>query len=85
MLINNDNKGDAKMKKTTMILSTLMVMALLNGIVYAEQGDGKPLEMSKIEVSMQEKKGIGEKKENRQMETKQEAAHRYAQERSEER
>jgi hypothetical protein len=85
MLIKNDNKGDAKMKKTTMILSTLMVMALLNGIVYAEQGDGKPLEMSKIEVSMQEKKGIGEKKENRQMETKQEAAHRYAQERSEER
>lgn len=73
------------MKKTTMILSTLMVMALLNGIVYAEQGDGKPLEMSKIEVSMQEKKGIGEKKENRHMETKQEAAHRYAQERSEER
>lgn len=78
------------MKKTTMILSTLMVMALLNGIVYAEQGDGKPLEMSKIEVSMQEKKVIGEKKETKQMETKQmetkqEAAHRYARERSEER
>lgn len=45
--------------------------------------DGKPLEMSKIEVSMQEK-GIGGKR-NRQMETKQEAYHRYAQERSEER
>ncbi|MHD0316957.1 hypothetical protein [Fusobacterium sp. THCT1E2] len=73
------------MKKITIILSTLMVMALSNGIVYAEQGDGKPLEMSKIEVSMQEKKVIGEKKETKQMETKQEAAHRYARERSEER
>lgn len=77
------------MKKTTIILSTLMVMALSNGIVYAEQGDGKPLEMSKIEVSIQEKtrefKGMNERKENQQMETKQEAAHRHAQERSEER
>lgn len=28
------------MKKTTIILSTLMVMALSNGVIYAEQGDG---------------------------------------------
>ncbi|WP_278575015.1 hypothetical protein [Fusobacterium ulcerans] len=76
------------MKKTTIILSTLMVMALSNGVIYAEQGDGKPLEMDKIEVSAQEKTekiGILNDEKNQQTEDKYEYAHSYARERSEER
>lgn len=76
------------MKKTTIILSALMVMALSNGVIYAEQGDGKPLEMDKIEVSAQEKTekiGILNDEKNQQTEDKYEYAHSYARERSEER
>lgn len=76
------------MKKTTIILSTLMVMALSNGVIYAEQGDGKPLEMDKIEVNAQEKTekiGILNDEKNQQTEDKYEYAHSYARERSEER
>ncbi|MCB8563943.1 MULTISPECIES: hypothetical protein [Fusobacterium] len=76
------------MKKTTIILSTLMVMALSNGVIYAEQGDGKPLEMDKIEVSAQEKTekiGILNDEKTQQTEDKYEYAHSYARERSEER
>ncbi|GAA6326163.1 hypothetical protein F350042L8_32610 [Fusobacterium ulcerans] len=76
------------MKKTTIILSTLMVMALSNGVIYAEQGDGKPLEMDRIEVSAQEKTekiGILNDEKNQQTEDKYEYAHSYARERSEER
>lgn len=76
------------MKKTTIILSTLMVMALSNGVIYAEQGDGKPLEMDKIEVSTQEKTekiGILNDEKTQQTEDKYEYAHSYARERSEER
>lgn len=76
------------MKKTTIILSTLMVMALSNGVIYAEQGDGKPLEMDKIEVSAQEKTekiGILNDEKNQQTEDKYEYVHSYARERSEER
>ncbi len=49
------NKGGNKMKKTAIILSTLMVMVCSNGVIYAEAGDGKPLEMDRIEVKAQEK------------------------------
>ena len=73
------------MKKTTIILSTLMVMALSNGVIYAEQGDGKPLEMDRIEVSAQEKTekiGILNDEKNQQTEDKYEYAHSYARERS---
>lgn len=76
------------MKKTTIILSTLMVMALSNGVIYAEQGDRKPLEMDRIEVSAQEKTekiGILNDEKNQQTEDKYEYAHSYARERSEER
>lgn len=76
------------MKKTTIILSTLMMMALSNGVIYAEQGDGKPLEMDKIEVSAQEKTekiGILNDEKTQQTEDKYEYAHSYARERSEER
>lgn len=76
------------MKKTTIILSTLMVMVLSNGVIYAEQGDGKPLEMDKIEVSAQEKTekiGILNDEKTQQIEDKYEYAHSYARERSEER
>ncbi|MEJ6466831.1 hypothetical protein [Fusobacterium ulcerans] len=76
------------MKKTTIILSTLMVMALSNGVIYAEQGDGKPLEMDRIEVSAQEKTekiGILNDEKTQQTEDKYEYAHSYARERSEER
>lgn len=76
------------MKKTTIILSTLMVMVLSNGVIYAEQGDGKPLEMDKIEVSAQEKTekiGILNDEKTQQTEDKHEYAHSYARERSEER
>ena len=76
------------MKKTTIILSTLMVMALSNGVIYAEQGDGKPLEMDQIEVSAQEKTekiGILNDEKTQQTEDKYEYAHSYARERSEER
>ncbi|AVQ28870.1 hypothetical protein C4N20_12525 [Fusobacterium ulcerans] len=76
------------MKKTTIILSTLMVMVLSNGVIYAEQGDGKPLEMDKIEVSAQEKTekiGILNDEKTQQTEDKYEYAHSYARERSEER
>lgn len=76
------------MKKITIILSTLMVMALSNGVIYAEQGDGKPLEMDRIEVSAQEKTekiGILNDEKNQQTEDKYEYAHSYARERSEER
>ena len=76
------------MKKTTIILSTLMVMALSNGVIYAEQGDGKPLEMDRIEVSAQEKTekiGILNDEKTQQKEDKYEYAHSYARERSEER
>ena len=76
------------MKKTTIILSTLMVMALSNGVIYAEQGDGKPLEMDRSEVSAQEKTekiGILNDEKNQQTEDKYEYAHSYARERSEER
>lgn len=76
------------MKKITIILSTLMVMVLSNGVIYAEQGDGKPLEMDKIEVSAQEKTekiGILNDEKTQQTEDKYEYAHSYARERSEER
>lgn len=76
------------MKKTTIILSTLMVMALSNGVIYAEQGDGKPLEMDRIKVSAQEKTekiGILNDEKTQQTEDKYEYAHSYARERSEER
>lgn len=76
------------MKKTTIILSTLMVMVLSNGVIYAEQGDGKPLEMDRIEVSAQEKTekiGILNDEKTQQTEDKYEYAHSYARERSEER
>ncbi|RGY62426.1 hypothetical protein DXA30_12325 [Fusobacterium ulcerans] len=76
------------MKKTTIILSTLMVIVLSNGVIYAEQGDGKPLEMDKIEVSAQEKTekiGILNDEKTQQTEDKYEYAHSYARERSEER
>lgn len=76
------------MKKTIIILSTLMVMVLSNGVIYAEQGDGKPLEMDKIEVSAQEKTekiGILNDEKTQQTEDKYEYAHSYARERSEER
>jgi|GEM_PF-5703160 len=72
------------MKKTAIILSTLMVMVCSNGVIYAEAGDGKPLEMDRIEVKAQEKterfKITTEKTENGQT-----AAHIHAQERSQER
>lgn len=76
------------MKKTIIILSTLMVMVLSNGVIYAEQGDGKPLEMDRIEVSAQEKTekiGILNDEKTQQTEDKYEYAHSYARERSEER
>ena len=76
------------MKKTTIILSTLMVMALSNGVIYAEQLDWKPLEMDRIEVSAQEKTekiGILNDEKTQQTEDKYEYAHSYARERSEER
>lgn len=76
------------MKKITIILSTLMVMVLSNGVIYAEQGDGKPLEMDRIEVSAQEKTekiGILNDEKTQQTEDKYEYAHSYARERSEER
>ncbi|MDU1910462.1 hypothetical protein [Fusobacterium sp.] len=72
------------MKRTVIILSALMVMVYSNGVIYAEAGDGKPLEMSKIEVKAQEKTEkfkIATKK----TENKQTAAHIHSQERSEER
>lgn len=65
-----------------------MVMALSNGVIYAEQGDGKPLEMDRIEVSAQEKTekiGILNDEKTQQTEDKYEYAHSYARERSEER
>ena len=45
------------MKKTAIILSTLMVMICSSGVIYAEAGDGKPLEMGKIEINMQRQNG----------------------------
>lgn len=72
------------MKKTAIILSVLTMMICSNGVIYAEAGDGKPLEMSKIEVKAQEKtekfKTTTEKTENKQI-----SAHIHAQERSAER
>ena len=59
------------MKKTAIILSALTMMICSNGVIYAEAGDGKPLEMSKIEVKAQEK-----------TENKQITAHIHAQERN---
>ena len=41
------------MKKTTIILSALMVMLCSSGVAYAEAGEGKPLEVEKTEVSIQ--------------------------------
>jgi len=82
------------MKKTTIILSTLMVMICSSGVIYAEAGDGKPLEMGKIEINMQRQNGdertydftgrIDNEKNNSQ-ETSWEISHKMAHERSEER
>ena len=82
------------MKKTTIILSTLMVMVCSSGVIYAEAGDGKPLEMGKIKINMQRQNGdertydftgrIDNEKNNSQ-ETSWEISHKMAHERSEER
>ena len=82
------------MKKTAIILSALMVMVCSSGVIYAEAGDGKPLEMGKTEISMQKQNNdertydftrrIDNEKSNSK-ETSWEMSHKMAHERSEER
>lgn len=83
------------MKKITIILSTLMIMICSNGVIYAEAGEGKPIEMGmpKKEMNMQKenkderrydftKKADNEN--NTSKETKWERSHETAHEISEE-
>lgn len=82
------------MKKTTIILSALMVMLCSSGVAYAEAGEGKPLEVEKTEVSIQ-KQNNNEKaynftrkidnEKNNSKGTSWEMNHKMAHERSEER
>lgn len=71
------------MKKTTMILSALVLFACSSNIINAEQGDGKPLGMQRVEVQRQ--RGNTKRKENMSKEEKWEVSHRRARERSQER
>jgi len=70
------------MKKTVIILSALMVMSFSNGVIYAEAGEGKPLEIGKKEINIQNK---NDNEKNIPKETEWEIAHKFAHERSEER
>lgn len=71
------------MKKTTMIISAAVLFICSNNIANAEQGDGKPLGMQRIEV--QKRKISEERKENMSREEKWEILHKQARERSQER
>lgn len=71
------------MKKTTMIISAAVLFICSNNITNAEQGDGKPLGMQRIEV--QKRKISEERKENMSREEKWEILHKQARERSQER
>lgn len=71
------------MKKTTMIISAAVLFICSNNITNAEQGDGKPLGMQRIEV--QKRKISEERKENMSREEKWEVLHKQARERSQER
>lgn len=82
------------MKKTVIILSALMVMSFSNGVIYAEAGEGKPLEIGKKEINIQNKSDNEGKynfiskvdnEKNTPKETEWEIVHKFAHERSEER
>lgn len=78
------------MKKATIILSALTMMLCSEGIIYAEAGDAKPVEMERTEMSVEGKESYNENvssftNEVKDEETEWNRAHEVAHERSEER
>lgn len=76
-------KGGNKMKKTTMILSAMVLFACSSNIINAEQGDGKFIGTQRVEV--QKQRVNTKRRENMSREEKWEASHKNARERSQER